>query len=119
MSAARTKVIPELTPGVAVGMLAAGETIVWTGLFYIFPALLLRWETAFEWSKVELTGAITIALIVSAIFSPLFGKWIDRGFGPLQMGAGAAVGGLTLCLLLAVTELWQFYAVWILSLIHI
>jgi len=113
MSAARTKVIPELTPGVAVGMLAAGETIVWTGLFYIFPALLLRWETAFEWSKVELTGAITIALIVSAIFSPLFGKWIDRGFGPLQMGAGAAVGGLTLCLLVAVTELWQFYAVWI------
>ena len=108
-----TGVIPDFTTGTAVAMLAAGETIVWACLYYIFPALLLRWEHVFDWSKVELTGAITLALIVSALCSPLFGKLIDRGFGPALMGGGALLGGIILWLLILVSELWQFYTVWI------
>ena len=77
-------------------MLAIGETIVWRGLLYVFPALLLRWELTLGWSKTELTGAITLALVCSAFCSPLYGRLIDRGFGPYIMGCGALVGGALL-----------------------
>jgi len=105
--------ILKLSARLSIGMLAVGETIVWSCLYYIFPALLLRWEWALEWSKLELTGAITLALFVSAVFSPLFGKFIDRGFGPVLMAGGALVGGLVILLLTVATKLWQFYTVWI------
>ena len=102
-----------LTPGKsALILLAIGQTTVWACLFYVFPALLLRWEAAFFWSKVEITGAITLALLVSALFSPLFGKLIDRGLGPLLLTGGAVTGGFCLYLVSIVTGLMQFYALW-------
>ncbi len=96
----------------ALAMLAIGETIVWVCLFYSFPALLIRWESAFLWSRLELTGAVTLAILVSALFSPVFGKLIDRGFGPWLLGNGAMFGGIALFLVSFATELWQFYCLW-------
>lgn len=96
----------------ALAMLALGETIVWVCLFYSFPALLIRWESAFLWSRLELTGAITLAILVSALFSPVFGKLIDRGFGSSLLPSGAVFGSISLFLVSFVTELWQFYCLW-------
>jgi len=93
-------------------ILAAGETVVWACLFYVFPALLIRWESAYAWSKVQLTGAITLALFVSAVLSPLFGRWIDRGYGPQLLSTGALLGGVCLFLVSYVISLWQFYLLW-------
>lgn len=96
----------------ALAMLAAGETIVWACLFYVFPALLLRWEIAFSWSKIQLTGAITLALLISAICSPLFGRLIDRGLGPTIMTLGAALGGVCIFLISYMSALWHLYVLW-------
>jgi len=93
-------------------MLAAGQTIVWSCLYYIFPALLIRWEDSFSWSKVQLTGAITLALFISAVCSPLFGKLIDHGYGPQLLAIGALFGGVFLYLVPQSTELWHFYTLW-------
>lgn len=93
-------------------LLAAGEIIVWAGLFYIFPALLLRWESSFDWSRIELTGAVTLALSVSAICSPFVGRFIDRGMGPRLVATGALVGGMCVFLLSFLDALWQFYFLW-------
>jgi len=82
----------------AFAMLAVGETVVWTCLFYVFPALLIRWESAYSWSKLQLTGAITLALFVSALLSPLFGRLIDRGKGPRLLATGALLGSVCLYL---------------------
>ena len=95
-----------------VASLAAGQTIVWACLFYVFPALLLRWESDFEWTKVQLTGAITLALFVSAVFSPLVGRQIDRGHGPQIMAVGAMLGGVCVFLVSFVISLWQMYFLW-------
>jgi hypothetical protein len=65
----------------AIILLAFGQTLVWTCLYYIFPALLLRWETVLGWSKLDLTLAITLAIATSAIFSPIAGKIIDKDYG--------------------------------------
>lgn len=92
--------------------LAVGQTLVWAGLLYSFPALLLRWETDLEWSKPELTGAITVALLCSAFCSPLAGRIIDRSRGPHLMAGCALIGGIALFCLCFVELLWQFYLVW-------
>lgn len=93
----------------AITLLAIGQTFAWAGVFYTFPALLLRWEQDLGWSKTDLTGAITIAVLMSAIGSPLAGKLIDTGRGPYLMAGSAVLGGIGLLLLSEVDKLWQFY----------
>ena len=61
--------------------LAIAETIVWAAMFYSFPALLLQWERDLGWSKIELSGALTLALVVSALLAPVVGRLIDHGLG--------------------------------------
>ena len=92
---------------------AVAETIIWAAIYYSFPALLLTWERDLGWSKTELTGAFTASLIVSAICAPLAGRLIDRGFGRIVFMGAMLLGAALLCALSLVTELWQFYAVWL------
>jgi MFS family permease len=92
--------------------LAVAETIVWAGLYYSFPALLLQWEADPGWSKAELTGAFTLSVLVSALLAPFSGRVIDRALGPHLFAGSAALGAVLLMVLTQVTQLWQFYAVW-------
>ena len=98
----------------AIYLLAIGQTFAWASIYYVFPALLLRWEQDLGWSKVDLTAAITMAILVSALVSPVAGRIIDRGHGPILVGVAALIGGLGLVLLSFVNQQWQFYAVWVL-----
>ena len=59
--------------------LAIAETLVWAGMFYSFPALILQWENDLGWSKTEISATFTTALIVSALTAPLAGRLIDLG----------------------------------------
>ena len=93
-------------------LMAVGQTLVWAGLFYVFPALLLEWEADTGWRRAELAGAITLAVLLSGAAAPLTGRIIDRGFGPQLMGGSAVTGGLALAALSGVDALWQFYALW-------
>ncbi len=96
----------------AIIFLAVGQTLVWAGLFYLFPALLLRWEQSLGWSKADLTAAITLAIFVSAFVAPLAGRLIDTGKGALMMAGSTLLGGFCLIALSFVTELREFYLVW-------
>ena len=97
----------------AILLLAIGETLAWAAIFYSFPAMLLRWEADLGWSKAELTGAVTLAILAAALASPLAGRVIDRGHGALLMTGSAVLGGVGLAGLAVVQVLWQFYAVWL------
>lgn len=96
----------------AVWALAIAETIIWASIPYSFPALLLAWERDLGWSKIELSGAFTLALLISAIAAPVAGRLIDRGYGKSLFTSSALGGALLLLLLSQVTQIWQFYAVW-------
>ena len=98
----------------SIPLLALGQTLAWAAAYYLFPALLLRWEQELGWSKADLTAAITFAVLVSALASPVAGRIIDRGKGAALLGLSALLGGAGLCLLSLVSQLWQFYAVWVL-----
>ena len=93
--------------------LAIAETIVWAAMFYSFPALLLVWERDLGWSKTELSGAFTLSLVVSAVLAPAVGRLIDHGLGRFVFTGSALLGAALLVLLSRVTELWQFYLVWL------
>lgn len=92
--------------------LAIAQTLTWASLYYSFPALLPTWQGALGWSKSELSGAFTLALVVSAVAAPLAGTLIDRGYGRSVLAGGMALGALLLMVLPAVGEVWQFYLLW-------
>ncbi len=93
-------------------LLAIAQTLVWACIYYSFPALLLHWEAALGWSRADLTAAITLALVVSAMASPFSGRLIDKGQGPLMMTMASLIAGVCLGLLAMVEHRWQFYALW-------
>ena len=93
----------------AILLLAIGQCLIWASLFYIFPALLLRWEQELGWSRVELTAGITLAVCLSGIAAPIAGRLIDAGRGPETMAGSAAVGGAAIFCLSFATSVWQYY----------
>ena len=95
-----------------IALLAVAQTIVWAGLYYIFPALLVHWEADLGWSKTELTGAFTASIAVSALCSPVVGILVDRGYGATVLGGGTLIGGILIFLLSLVDSLPVFYAIW-------
>jgi len=96
----------------AIIFLAIGQTLVWAGLYYVFPALLVRWEESLGWSRAELTAAITLAIFVSAFVAPIAGHLIDTGKGALMMVGSTLLGAICLLALSFVTGLGEFYLVW-------
>lgn len=94
-------------------MLAVGQTLVWAGVFYVFPASLARWEADLGWAKSELTLAVTLAILASALAAPVAGRLIDRGWGAALIGLSAAIAGGAVALIGQVQALWQFYALWL------
>jgi len=93
--------------------LALSQTVVWASLYYAFPALLPEWERDLGWTKTELSGAFTGALLITALLAPLGGRLIDLGAARLVHPGGALVGAALLAALSQVTEIWQFYAIWL------
>jgi hypothetical protein len=93
-------------------LLAIAQTLIWACIYYSFPALLLNWEASLGWSRADLTGAVTLAIFMSAFCSPLYGRLIDIGKGAQMMTAASVLGGLCMMALALVEELWQFYLLW-------
>ena len=94
------------------GALALTETVSWGILYYAFAVVLLPMQEEMGWSRTEVTGAFSLALLVSGISAPFVGRWLDR-YGPRAlMTLGSLVGvGLVLAWS-SVDDLWAFYLVW-------
>lgn len=97
----------------AIIQLAIGQTIFWAGLYYIFAALLIRWELAEGWSKTTLTGAFSGAILMAAIFSPIAGRIVDRGHGPKMLSGAAFLGACLVSLLTTASSEWMFVAIYL------
>lgn len=87
--------------GLAVWLLALGQTLVYAGSYYSFPALLPVLEAETGWTKAMLAGGPTLAFLIMAVLTPSAGRLVDRGFGgellvagPVLAAAGVAALGL-------------------------
>ena len=92
--------------------MALGQMLVWAGMFYSFPALLPHWERGLGWSKATLSGAFTLALLLSAVAAPAAGRLIDRGHGAPLLGLSALIGAFLLLALSQADAAWHFYLIW-------
>ena len=93
--------------------LGVGQTFIWAGTFYFFPALLAVWEADLGWSKSALSLGFTLSLGVSALASPAAGQLIDRGYGKWVLAGSALLCAAFLLALSEVETLWGFYFIWI------
>ncbi|SEM58143.1 Predicted arabinose efflux permease, MFS family [Gemmobacter aquatilis] len=67
--------------GLAVWLLALGQTLTYAALYYSFAALLPDLETATGWSKAQLAAGPTFAFLITAVLTPFTGRLVDHGRG--------------------------------------
>lgn len=67
--------------GAAVWLLAIGQTLIYAGCYYSFPALLPDLVAATGWTKGELALGPTLAFLIMAGLTPFTGRLVDRGLG--------------------------------------
>jgi sugar phosphate permease len=97
---------------VVVGALATTETISWGILYYAFAAFLVPMQRELGWSTAALTGAYSLALLVSGLAAVPVGRWVDR-HGPRLLMTLGSIGGALLLLAWARTDaLPGFYLLW-------
>jgi MFS family permease len=95
-----------------VAVLAVTETISWGVLYYAFAVFLPSMQRSLGWSKTELTGAFSVALVTSALAAFPVGRWLDRhGPRPL-LTAGSLAGAFFVLAWSQVHDLLLFYLVW-------
>jgi MFS family permease len=97
--------------GTAVWLLAVGQTVVYAGSYYAFPALLPDLEADTGWSKATLALGPTLAFLIMASLTVATGRLVDRGLGGEMLVWGPVLAALgVLGMALAPTP-----AVWLLA----
>jgi MFS family permease len=86
--------LSEKVTGQAIWLLALGQTLVYAGVYYAFPALLPDLTAATGWSVAELALGPTVGFLVMAALTPFTGAWIDRGWGGEMLGYAPIVAAL-------------------------
>ncbi|MDO8671471.1 MAG: MFS transporter [Dehalococcoidia bacterium] len=76
---------------------------------WVFSLLILPMEADLGWSRAELVGVLTLALLINGVLSAVLGPAVDRHGPRLLMTIGASVGGACLLLVSAVSAPWQYY----------
>lgn len=99
-------------PRAAILLLAAGETLIWAALFYVFATLLLEWEHGLGWAKTDLTLGFTIAIAMAAVSSPIAGRLIDNGHGRFVLSCGGLFGCAVLAALSTAQTPLMFWVFW-------
>ena len=101
-----------LIPDRAILAMMGGQTLIWAALFYSFVGLVPAWEADLGWPNTAIMGAFTLAAVLWALATPLTGRAIDRGWGPVML-PGAALLGAALLFLQSVAESYTaFLFVW-------
>jgi predicted MFS family arabinose efflux permease len=96
-----------------VGALSITETISWGILYYAFAVFLLPMQEELGYSAPQLTGAFSLALLISAVAGIAVGRHLDRHSPRTVMTAGSAAGVLLVLAWSQVHGLLAFYALWI------
>ena len=92
--------------------LAWTETISWGVLYYTFAVLMPSMEAELGWSRVAMTGAFSLALLLAGLAAPLFGRWLDRRGARMLMTLGSCLATSLVFAWALVADLFAFYLIW-------
>ncbi len=91
---------------------ALTQTIGWGTLFIPFALMVQPMEAELGWSRAELNGAFTLAILVSGVLAIPVGRWVDRHGGQAPLAWGGVLGSAMLAAWAMVDQLWLFYLLW-------
>ncbi len=95
-----------------VGALSISETVSWGILYYAFAVLLVPMQAEVGLSTAQLTGAFSLALVVSAASGILVGRYLDRHPPRALMTAGSIGGVLLVVAWSRIDSVAALYVVW-------
>ncbi|CAN5405551.1 MFS transporter [soil metagenome] len=96
-----------------VAALAITETVSYGILYYAFSIFIDPMRNQFGWSSSTITGAFSVALLISGLSAPLVGMWLDRHGPRLLMTAGSILGAMMIFAWSRVDSIFGYYAVWV------
>jgi MFS family permease len=97
---------------VLVVTLGVTETISWGILYYAFAVYLAPMQAELGWSRGDMTGAFSLALLLAGLTAIPAGRWLDRHGPRLLMTLGSILGSLLVLAWSRVSSLEQLYLVW-------
>jgi MFS family permease len=97
---------------IVVATLCVTETVSWGIVYYGFPVFLQAMERDLAVSRVAVTGALSLALAISALAALPVGRWIDRHGARALMTAGSCLAFVLVLGWSRVHSVGQLYAVW-------
>ena len=100
-------------PWLLVFTLGFTETVSWGVLYYAFSVFVQPMQAELGWTRAQLTGAFSLALIVLGVAGVGAGHWLDRRGPRLLMTAGSILGVVLVLMWSQMRDLATFYALWI------
>ena len=88
------------------------ETVSWGVLYYAFSVFVEPMQAELGWSRAQITGAFSLAIVVLGLAGVPVGHWLDRRGPRLLMTAGSVLGVALVLAWSAVGDLATFYALW-------
>jgi MFS family permease len=92
--------------------LGIGQCVNWGVLYYAFAILVVPLERELGMETWVVTGAFSLALLMSAALAPAVGRWCDRGRGPVVMQAGGFMAVVLLVGWLLTPGVFALYLIW-------
>ncbi|MDP4504857.1 MFS transporter [Nonomuraea turcica] len=99
------------SPARMIGALAITQTAGYGVLYYAFSVFIPPMSRDLGAGIAQLTGAITLAVLVSGVVAPIIGRWLDRHGGRGLMTVGSALGAGALLAWSQVQSVAQLYLV--------
>lgn len=96
-----------------VSALAITQTTSFGVLYYGFGTFLPSMEKEFGWSKITITGAFSLALLLSGFFGLVVGRFLDRQSPRLLMTVGSVVAVVGTVLWSSSHSKLMFYGAWV------
>lgn len=92
--------------------LSFGQLVSWGAIYYSFTLFLEPMEAELGVARTELTGALTLGLLISGIGSLPVGALIDKGHARVLMTVASLIGSALLLAWSQVETMTPFYAIW-------
>src|SRR5215470_18519172 len=97
---------------VLVVALGVTETISWGILYYAYTVYLTPMGAELGWSRGDLTGAFSLAVLLAGLAAIPVGRWLDRHGPRLLMSVGSIVASVLVLDWSRVANLQQLYIIW-------
>ena len=91
--------------------LAVTQTVGFGVLYYTFSVMIVPMERELGWSRGEISGAFSLALLLSGLVALPVGRFVDAHGARGLMTVGASLGALLLLAWSFVTDLTAFYLI--------